>query len=255
MHVAWIKSQPSNRSRTFWNCSLLVWCSIAKCSFSLAMAEGTKPDYWKTITEQRDKVMAVLKEKEGWTEGKNKDGIVVSYKQTDKGRIWHVTAQLDCSPKVGKRYMIPVLKGGLREKFVKKSPLKDSKLVEDGENYYILHEILAGAMMGVISERDFVSVYGGEDEGENGAYLIQCSVEHPDYPAQPKPVRATKHLFGDVFLPVEGNPDKCIYHEVSQVDMGGMLPVSVLNSFLSGIMHGNTTELKQAVANKFHEKN
>ena len=218
------------------------------------MAEGSTPDYWNMITEQRNTIMEVLKATD-WVEAKNKGGVKVTYRQGEKGRIWHLEAELDCSPAIGKRYLTPGPKGGLREKYQKKSPLKDLKLVEDHDKYFIMHETLAGAMLGVISERDFVSVYGGEDESDNGAYLVQCSIEHPDYPAQPKPVRATKHILGDIFLPVEGDANKCIYHEVSLVDLGGMLPVSVINSFVSGTMHGTATELKQAIANKFHEKN
>ena len=84
--------------------------------------------------------------------------------------------------------------------------------------------------------------------------MIHFSVEHPDYPPQSKPVRATKHLAGQLFFPVEGNPNKCVMHAVAQIDLGGMLPVSVISSFQPNFLFDNATQLKQAVAEKFHEK-
>ena len=216
------------------------------------MAESSTTDYWKLIVEHRDKVMAVLKETD-WVEAKNKNGIKVSYKQTDKGKIFHLEVELDVSPAVGRRYVTPGSKG-LRDKFLKKNPIKEFKVIEETEKYFIAYEILHGAMMGMISERDVVSVYGGEDECEMGAYMVHFSIEHPDYPPQPKPVRAIKHLAGQLFFPVEGDPNKCVLHGVAQVDLGGMIPASIIASFQPNAMFDNATQLKQAIADKFHEK-
>ena len=216
------------------------------------MAESSTTDYWKLIVEHRDKVMAVLKETD-WVEAKNKNGIKVSYKQTDKGKIFHLEVELDVSPAVGRRYVTPGSKG-LRDKFLKKNPIKEFKVIEETEKYFIAYEILHGAMMGMISERDVVSVYGGEDECEMGAYMAHFSIEHPDYPPQPKPVRAIKHLAGQLFFPVEGDPNKCVLHGVAQVDLGGMIPASIIASFQPNAMFDNATQLKQAIADKFHEK-
>ena len=216
------------------------------------MAKGSTTDYWQQILEHRDKVMAVLKET-AWVEAKNKNGIKVSYAQTDTGKIFHLEVELDAPPAVGRRYVTPGPKG-LRDKFLKKNPIKEFKVIEETEKYFIAHEVLHGAMMGIIAERDVVSVYGGEDESENGAYMIHFSVDHPDYPPQAKPVRAIKHLAGQLFFPVEGDTNKCVLHAIAQVDLGGMLPASVVASFQPNAMFGNATQLKQAVADKFHEK-
>ena len=217
------------------------------------MAEGSTTDYWKQIVEHRDKAMAVLKET-GWVEAKNKNGIKVSYKENDKGRIFHLEVELDGSPAVGRRYVTPGPKGGLKDKFLKKNRIKEFKVIEETEKYFIAHEILHGDMMRVISERDMVSVYGGEDECEMGAYMVHFSIEHPDYPPQSKPVRAIKRLAGQLFFPVEGDPNRCVMHVVTQVDLGGMLPASVVASFQPNAMFDDATQLKQAVADKFHEK-
>ena len=216
------------------------------------MAEGSTTDYWKKIIEHRDVVMAVLKETD-WVEAKNKDGIKVSYKQGDKGKIFHLEVELDASPASARRYVTPGPMG-LRDKFLKKNPIKEFKIIEKTGDYMIAHEIIHGAMLGIISERDVVSVYGGEDNCEFGAYMVHFSVEHPDYPPHSKPVRAIKHLAGQLFFAVEGNPNKCVLHAVIQVDLGGMLPVSVISSFQPNAMFDNATQLKQAVVEKLHEK-
>ena len=217
------------------------------------MAEGSTIDYWKVITEQREKIIAMLKETD-WVEAKNKNGVKVSHRQTDKGKIFHLEVELDTSPAIARRYVTPGPKG-LREKALKKHPIKEFNVIEENEKYLIVHEILHGAMLGIISERDVVSVYGGEDESDIGAYMINCSIEHPDYPPQSKPVRAIKHLGGQLFFPVEGDPNKCIMHGVMHVDLGGMLPASVISSFQPNVMLENGTQLKQAVIDKLHEKN
>lgn len=217
------------------------------------MAEGSTTDYWKMIIEHRDKVMAVLKETD-WVEAKNKNGIKISYRQTDTGKIFHLEVELDASPAIARRYVTPGPKG-LRDKFSKKSPMKEFTVIEETEKYLIARDVLHGAMMGIIAERDMVSVYGGEDESEIGAYMMHPSIEHPDYPPQPKPVRAFKHLAGQLFFPVEGDPNKCVFHGVAQADLGGMLPASVIASFQPNAMFDNATQLKQAIINKFHEKN
>ena len=89
-----------------------------------AMAEGTAIDYWKLIIEQRDKIMAVLKETD-WVEAKNKSGIKVSYRQTEKGKIFHLEVELDTSPANAKGYVTPRPKG-FREKVFKKHSIKNS---------------------------------------------------------------------------------------------------------------------------------
>lgn len=217
------------------------------------MAEGSTTDYWKMIVEHRDKVMAVLKETD-WVEAKNKSGIKVSYKQTDKGKVFRLEVELDCSPATARRYVTPGPKG-LREKFMKKSRIKEFTVIEESEKFLIAHEVIHGGMMGMISERDTVSVYGGENESDIGAYMIHFSIEHPNYPPQSKPVRAFKHLAGQLFFPVEGDPNKCVFHAVALIDLGGMLPASIIGSFQPNVMHQNAMELKQAIADKFHEKN
>jgi len=81
------------------------------------------------------------------------------------------------------------------------------------------------------------------------------SVEHEDYPSQCKPVRATKHIAGFVFLRVDGDPNKCILHGVALIDLAGMLPVSIVRSLQPKLLFATISEVKQAIANKVHETN
>ncbi|XP_065915776.1 stAR-related lipid transfer protein 5-like [Dysidea avara] len=215
------------------------------------MAEGdSSPDYWQMICDHRDKILAFIKETD-WTEVKNKDGIRITYKDTGQGRMFHIETELNVPPATARRYFTPGPQG-LRDKFARKN-IKDFKVVHEADKYIIAHEIFAGNM--IVSDRDMVCVYGGEDQCDIGAYMVHSSVEHPDCPPQPKPVRATKHIAGQMLLRVDGDPNKCVFHGVALVDMGGMMPASMVQSFQPKKMFENATQLKQAIANKFHEAN
>jgi len=214
------------------------------------MAEKSAADHWQMICDHRDKILALIKEKV-WVEAKNKDGIRITYKDTDQGRMFHIETDLGVSPVTARRYFTPG-EQGLRDKFAKTN-LKDFKVVHKADKFIIAHEVFAGNM--IVSDRDMVCVYGGEDECDFGAYMIHSSVEHPDCPPQPKPVRATKHIAGQILLRVDADPNKCVFHGVALVDMGGVMPASMVQSFQPKRMFENVTNLKQAIANKFHEKN
>lgn len=217
------------------------------------MAEGYSPDYWQMICNGRDRILAAIKETD-WVEAKNKDGIRVTYRETDQGRMYHVETELDIPPATARRYFTPG-PNGLRDKFIKKNPLKEFRVVQEEDKYFIAYEVLHALMLGVISERDCVSVFGGEDVSDIGAYMVSVSINHPDYPPQGSSVRLIKHITGQVLLRVDGEPNKCVLHGVGVVDMGGMIPVSIIQSFQPKMFFERITELKQAIANKFHEKN
>ena len=51
------------------------------------------------------------------------------------------------------------------------------------------------------------------------------------------------------------NPDKTKVVSLLVFNMGGMLPVSLVDSFLAGSILDFATEWKTAAANKFHESN
>ena len=221
-----------------------------------AEASTTPGDYWKKITECRDNIMALLKEPQQWLEAKTSGDIQISYMQTDKGRMWHFETDLDVSPETGRRYVIPVAQGGLREKFrMLRSPYKEVKVIEDnardGKTYFILHEIMYGSL--ILTERDMINVYGGEDNSEIGAYMVHYSINHPNYPPHRKRVRMTTHFSGQFFFSVINNPNKCVFHSVSLVDNGGKLPVFLLNRFMPAGIHHYVIDLKLAIANKLHE--
>ena len=219
------------------------------------MAEGSSPDYWQLICDHRDRVLALIKETD-WIEETNKDGIRISYRETDKGRMVQVEAELDIPPATARRYVTPgPISNGLREKYVKKNPIKEIKVIQETDKYVIVYEVLNGLMGGIVAERDFVNVYGFEDDSDIGAYLICTSIEHPDYPPQWEPVRATMHVSGQMFLRVDGDPNKCAFHGVSVVDLGGMLPVALIQPVQSKMLFKGTAEMKQAIAKKFHEIN
>jgi len=51
------------------------------------------------------------------------------------------------------------------------------------------------------------------------------------------------------------NPDKCKVVALFVLNMGGMLPVSVVDSFQTGALFNFATEWKAQTAKKFHESN
>ena len=212
------------------------------------MAEGSSQDYWQMICDHRDKILTLIKGTD-WIEAKNKDGIVITYRDTDQGRMFHIETELNIPPATARRYFTPGPKG-LRDKFQK--GMKEFKVIHEADKYVIAHEVFAGNM--IISDRETVSVYGGEDECDIGAYMIHSSVQHPDYPPQAKPVRATKHIAGQMLLRVDGDLNKCVFHGVGLFDMGGKMPVSIIQSFQPKRMFENAVQLKQAITNKLHEK-
>ncbi|XP_065910293.1 stAR-related lipid transfer protein 5-like [Dysidea avara] len=221
-----------------------------------ASADASSPDYLKIIANHREELLTAMKATD-WVETKNKDGIRITYRMTDKGKMFRCEYEVDASPKVSIRYCSPA-KGplnGLREKF-RKSALKSVEIIEETEKYFITREVLGSAMMGLISERDLICVYGWDTETEDkGAYILHPSIEHPKYPPKDKPVRAIKHAGGHFFFPVEGNPDKSNVVVLIVLNMGGMLPVSVVDSFQTGAMFDFATQWKDAAAKKFHESN
>jgi len=215
------------------------------------MAEGSSPDYWQIVCDHRDKIQAFIKETD-WAEVKNKDGIRITYKDTDQGRILHGVTELNVPPATAKLFFTPGPKG-LRDKL--QSSVKDFKIIEEGEKYFITHEVLAGNFL--ISDRDIICLYGGEDDCDFGAYLMSPSVEHKDFPSNPKDkiVRATKSVAGFVFMRVDGDPNKCVLHGLIRMSMGGSVPVSVVQSFQPKRLTEMFTQVKQGIANKVHEKN
>jgi len=215
------------------------------------MAEGSTPDYWKIVCDHRDKVRDLIKETD-WVETKNKDGIRITYKDTDQGRMFRGETELNIPPATARLFLIPGSKG-LRDKL--QTNIKSFKIIKEEEKYFVAHEVLAGNMM--ISDRDVVCVYGGEDGCDFGSYIMAPSVEHPDYPASPqsKVVRATKRLAGFVLKRVDGDPNKCTLHAVMQMDMGGKVPASVVQSVQPKRMFEMFTNVKKGIADKLHEKN
>jgi len=213
------------------------------------MAEGSTTDYWKLVCEHRDKALEFIKETD-WVESKNKDGIRITYKDTDQGRMFHGETELNVPPATARLYFTPG-PNGLRDKV--QTNIKEVKVIQEGDKFFIVREVFAGNIM--ISDRDMVCVYGGEDDCDFGAYTMGPSVEHPDYPAQPKPVRATKHFAAFLFMRVDGDPNKSVLHVVIRMDMGGMVPVSVVQSFQPKKLFEMFTQTKKGIADKVHEKN
>jgi len=234
-------------------------------------------DYWQIICDHRDKILALIKDTY-WFETMNEDGIKVTYRDTDlQGRIFHAETELDISPATAKRYFTPG-PNGLRDKI--QGEVKEFKVIQEADNYIVAYEVHSSPNM-IVQDQDMVCVYGGEDECDFGAYIMGPSVKYrdpPPCPPQSSPrralqtvlaretmpstlqdsnsttVRATKHLAGFIFLRVDGDPNKCVLHGVIQMDLGGMIPVSMVHSFMPPRFLKMIRKVKQCVADKLHEK-
>jgi len=98
------------------------------------------------ICDHHDRILSLIKETD-WVEAKNKDGIRISYRDTDKGRpgrMVHVEAELNVSPATAKQYFTLGPKG-VRDKF--QTNIKEVKVIKEADNYLITYEVIAGKLI------------------------------------------------------------------------------------------------------------
>ena len=118
----------------------------------------------------------------------------------------------------------------LRKKWEKS--LQKGKLIKQedlGNNKSITEYYAYIKMPFIFSDRDLVvrSTCWNNYQGEKDCCLCQLhSIEHPDFPAKEKPVRAIFQNRGDYVKPIDAN--KCKFYITSKFDMKLSAPVSMM---------------------------
>ena len=79
----------------------------------------------------------------------------------------------------------------------------------------------------IISPRDLVMcTMMLKDKKTNIVYVPVKAIDHPKFPAQKAPIRATMNIGGWVLIPMENGMTKTIY--MTEVDPNGMIPKGML---------------------------
>ncbi|KAF7243869.1 StAR-related lipid transfer protein 6 [Varanus komodoensis] len=120
------------------------------------------------------------------------------------------------------------------------------KLVETvDQDTFIFHSITHSYGFGLISPRDFVYIVHIKkyDDG-NLMTTNSVSVDHPDYLPTPRYVRGSNFPSGYACSPHPENPDHSKLVAILQVDLGGMLMPSLVDSVMPMTLINLVTDCK-----------
>ncbi|XP_063147209.1 stAR-related lipid transfer protein 6 [Candoia aspera] len=111
--------------------------------------------------------------------------------------------------------------------------LQSYKLVRTiDQDTFIYHSITHSYGFGLISPRDFVYMLHVKKYDGKLMTTNSISVNHPDFPPTPAYVRGTTFSSGYACLPLPENPQQSKFTVIIQVDMGGLLKRSVIDSVM-----------------------
>ncbi|CAH1773226.1 unnamed protein product [Owenia fusiformis] len=111
----------------------------------------------------------------------------------------------------------------------------------------ITYHVAAEAAGGMVSARDFVNLRTWRIK-HGCIFSAGCSVEHKDYPANPKYVRGENGPGGWVFEPIDGQKGRCRFTWILNTMPKGWLPQYLVDQALSGVMLLFIKNLKIRVA-------
>lgn len=143
-----------------------------------------------------------------------------------ESRMFYLDSTVDCSAsELAKQLNNFDLRKNWEESFKKGKLIKEEDLgngikIQDLYNYI--------KMPFIFSDRDLVyrKKIWENYNGEKDCYLIEChKIEHPDYPAKEKPVRANLENKSKYIKPIDGNKTKfCYVNKFDlKVDLGGSM--------------------------------
>nr|XP_060617256.1 stAR-related lipid transfer protein 6 [Anolis sagrei ordinatus] len=100
------------------------------------------------------------------------------------------------------------------------------------EDNFIIHVITHSYGFGLVSPRDFISLVHIKKYDGDLLTTNSVSINHPDYPACPKYTRGSNYPSGYACSPYPGNPDHTKFVAILQVDLGGLLMPSLINTVM-----------------------
>ncbi|KAM6474084.1 stAR-related lipid transfer protein 6 [Liasis olivaceus] len=111
--------------------------------------------------------------------------------------------------------------------------LQSYKLIEAiDQDTFIYQGITHSYGFGLISPRDFVYMLHLKNYNGNLMTTNSVSVNHPDVPPTQAYVRGTTFSSGYACIPLPENPEQSKFMAIIQVDLGGVLKPSVIDSVM-----------------------
>ncbi|XP_061470760.1 stAR-related lipid transfer protein 6 isoform X2 [Rhineura floridana] len=198
-------------------------------------------DYKNISKDLSKKILMYLEEPSGWRVAKcTKHISVLAKPATDfPGTVYRAEALIE----VPAAKLFPFIYcAEYRSKWDR--ALQSYKLVDTiDEDTFIYRSITHSYGMGLVSPRDFVFLLHIKKYGDLMT-TNSLSVDHPDYPPCQNYVRGTSFPSGYACCPLPGNPNHSKLMAIIQVDLGGKLMPSVIDSVMPMSLMNLVTDCK-----------
>ncbi|XP_042304902.1 stAR-related lipid transfer protein 6 [Sceloporus undulatus] len=200
-------------------------------------------DYKKTADEVSKKVFAYLQEDTSeWKVVKSTKTIKVWSKPSEdfSGTLYRAEALVEIPhDKLFPFIYLPEHRGQWDK------AVQSYKLVETiDEDTFVFHIITHSYGFGMISPREFVYLVRIKKYDGDLMTTNSVSIDHPDYPLSPNYVRGSSYPSGYACSPLPENPQHTKFVAILQVDLGGMLMPSVIDSVMPTTLINLVTDCK-----------
>ncbi|XP_065836849.1 stAR-related lipid transfer protein 5-like [Oscarella lobularis] len=182
-----------------------------------------------------------------WKVVKNSSGIAVACQHVPNRseRVYRGVGIVEAPPSQVLQYVTPSNDSPRKQWDTTSKEWNEIERID--EHTSIVQSVTKAAMAGFIKGRDFVDLVCRK-QLENGAYICAAvSVDHPGCPPTSSLVRGTNYHSGLVCFPVDGDPNKTELVFVVHSALGGMLPMSIVESALPSSIVKFITELRGAL--------
>ncbi|XP_054842621.1 stAR-related lipid transfer protein 6 [Eublepharis macularius] len=201
-------------------------------------------DYKKISEELSRKMLAYIKDSSGWKEIKTGKLISVSVRPSADypGNIYRVEATMEQpAEKIFPFMYLPEH----RTKWDKS--LQSYKIIETlDQDTAIYYSVTHSFGLGLVPPRDFV--YLTHIKKYNGLLTTNStSVEHPKYPPTSSCIRGQAYPSSYACYPLPENPKHCRMMAIVQVDLGGMLLPSIVQSVLPTSLMNLVTDCRAGI--------
>ncbi|NXO03179.1 STAR6 protein, partial [Rhinopomastus cyanomelas] len=199
-------------------------------------------DYKKIAEEVADKILSYSQDTSGWKVIKVSKNVTVSSKPSQEyaGNLYRGEGLIEEVP----RKIIPFMYlPEYRSKW--DTTLRSYKLLEKlDQDTGIYHSVTRSYGMGLISSRDFVDLLHVKPYPGDVLTTNSVSVEDSRCPPSPSCVRGYNKPCGYVCSPLPENPEHSKLVVFIQPELGGMLPVSVVESALPATLISLITDTR-----------
>ncbi|XP_077792610.1 stAR-related lipid transfer protein 6 [Podarcis muralis] len=187
-------------------------------------------DYKKLSEGLSIKIFSYLHDPVGWKVVKSAKQISVSSRpSTDfPGTLYRAEALVEVpAPK-----LFPfIFRAEYRNKWDR--AVQSYKLVDTiDQDTFVYQSITHSYGLGLVTPRDFVYLLHVKTYDGDLLTTNSVSVDHPAFPPTPKYVRGTNYPSGYACCPIPGNPEHSKFVAIVQVDLGGKLMPSVIDSVM-----------------------